>query len=363
MSKTKIASIVVIVVILGAWTALRLLTFYVPVGWVGVRTQQYGLFGQKGVVQEDFLPGWHRDLGPVDSWVMFDSTAQTLEMTREPQFGSRRGRDDVQVQSADGYAVSVDATIKYRIQAGNAHQVLKNTGAGDRYKSIVRNEAQEACMRLFGQMKTEDFYDPFIRRETATRVREMLSDSLKDNYVEVIDVLIRDVQFDPEYEKKIRRKKLADQEVELNKSMANAAETRGKTEVIEAETLKEVALIKKQLEAKLIEMEADTSRKIAKIKAEYEKYATEKGADADLDAAQKSARGTLLVKQAEAEGERLRNAAMLGVGGGIMAALEAAGNLHFEDITISTLNIDLLDLDAMATLLGAPRSEDRKEGR
>ena len=51
------------------------------------------------------------------------------------------------------------------------------------------------------------------------------------------------VEFDPEYELKIRKKKLADQEVELNKAMARAETMAGKTQVIEAETLKLVSVI------------------------------------------------------------------------------------------------------------------------
>jgi hypothetical protein len=42
------------------------------------------------------------------------------------------------------------------------------------------------------------------------------------------------------------------------------------------------------------------------------------------------------------------------VGGGIIVALEAAKNLNLEDVTISTVENDLLDIDGMATKLGAP---------
>jgi regulator of protease activity HflC (stomatin/prohibitin superfamily) len=355
MKVIKTISILIIVVIVGLWSIINLVTIYIPVGMVGVRTQEYGIFGQKGVVQEDFGPGWHRDLGPVDSWVLFDSTAQALEMTRAPGQGSMKGRDDVQVQSADGYAVSVDVTVRYRILTGGAHKLYEDTGSGTKYKIIVRNEAQRACIGLFGQMKTEDFYNPQERRVKADEVKKRLVESLQDNFVEVIDVLIRNVQFDPEYENKIRRKKLADQEVELNKSMARAEEMRGKTQVIEAETQKIVSIIQKEKEAELVRMQADTDREIAKIKAEYEKYATEKKADADLVAAQKYALGELLVRKAEAEGEGLRNQAMMGLGGSTIVALEAAKNLEFSDVTISTINIDLLDLDKMATKLGVPK--------
>lgn len=353
MRSIKLGAIGVIVVIAGFWVTLRVLTVDIPIGFVGVRTQEYGLIGKKGLVQEDFGPGYHRSLGPIDSWVFFDSTVQTLEMTRERGRGSDPGQDDVKVQSSDGNAVSVDVTVKYRIQDGHAYELYADTGSGSAYKEIVRSEAQRACMDLFGQMGTEDFYNPEVRRSTADRAKVQLGESLADNFVEVIDVLIRNVQFDPEYEGKIRMRKLADQEVELNKSLANAEKMRGKTQVIEAETKRLVAIIQKEKEAELIRMEAETDLEIATLRAEFEKYATEKTADADLIVAEKGAEGELLVKKAEAEGERLRNEAMMGVGGSTIVALEAAKNLNFKDVTISTLDIDILDIDKMATKLGA----------
>jgi regulator of protease activity HflC (stomatin/prohibitin superfamily) len=321
---------------------------------VGVRTQEYAIIGKKGVVQEDFSPGWHRALWPIDSWQYFDSTVQTLEMTRDPKRGDRKGRDDVQVQSADGYAVSVDVTLKYRIKPGKAHKLYVDTGSGIRYKAIVRNEAEKTCIAQFGGMKTEDFYNPHVRRTVAQDALASLQGSLQDNYVEVLDLLIRDVQFDPEYERKIQTKKLADQEVEVNKSLQRSREMQGKTEVIDAETKRLIKIIREEKQAELVRMRAETNVTIADIKAQSGKYATEKKADADVYAAKKDAEGHLLVKQAEAEGERLRNLAMQGVGGGIIVALEAAKNLNLEDVTISTVENDLLDIDGMATKLGAP---------
>jgi len=355
MKTIQLCSIFIIIAIVGSYILFKGCTIYIPIGQIGVRTQEYSLLSKRGIVQEDFGPGWHRNLGPIDSWVLFDSTVQTLEMTRDPEHGSVKGRDDVQVQSADGYAVSVDVTVKYRIKNNRAHKLYEDTGSGIKYKTIVRNEAERSCMGLFGQMKTEDFYNPEERMKKEKEVKELLTESLADNFVDVIDVLIRNVQFDPEYENKIRRKKLADQEVELNKSMAGAAEMKGKTQLIEAETEKKINIIKQEKEAELVRMKAETDKDIAKIKAEYDKYAVEKKAEADMIAAQKKAEGHLLVKKAEAEGEKLRNKAMQGAGGEIIVALEAAKNRNLTDATISTVNIDLLDIEGMANKLGAPR--------
>ena len=352
MRTIRFISILIIVLIAGGWLAKQSLTIHIPLGKAGVRVQQYGVFGKKGLVARDFGPGWHRNLGPIDTWELYDTTVQTLEMTKDPLRGSRTGRDDVKVQSADGYGVSVDVTVKFRIVPGQVFRLYQTIGKGTKYMTIVRNETESACVGLFGLLKTEDFYNPVERRQTADAVKEALAEKLVDKSMEVIDVLIREVEFDPEYENKIRRKKLADQEVEVNISEAEAERKSGQTQVIEAETKKLVDIITKEKEAELIRMEAEANLTIAKIEAGYERYAQEKKADADLVAALKGAEGQRLLKVAEAEGERLRNEALAGAGGSVIVALEAAKNLNLSDVTISTMEVDLLDINKMATKLG-----------
>ncbi len=357
MKTIKVISVVIVAMVMGAYIVARSLLIFIPVGQVGVRIQQYSVIGKKGVVQKDFNQGWHRDFGPIDQWELYDSTVQTLEMTKDPRHGAARTRDDVKVQSVEGNNISLDVTVKYRVAKGDAHKLYGDTGKGTKYRTIVRVESEETCMSLFGKLSTEEFYDPAAKRDTAVKVQEVLRASLKDNYIEVLDVLIRDVEFDPEYEAKIRQKKLADQEVRLNISLAKAAEMSGKTQVIEAETLKLLAIIVKEKEAELVTMQASTDLEVAKIQAQYKKYSTEKTADADLIKAANQAKGDLLVKTAQAEGERLRNEAMQGSGGNVIVALEAARNLNLSEATISTIEVDLLDVNGMANRLGLDDSK------
>jgi regulator of protease activity HflC (stomatin/prohibitin superfamily) len=361
MNYLKYLALGVIGVILLTIITLTMFVQYIPVGQVGVLTKVYGILGDKGVVKHDFGSGYHLNIPPLHSWIKFDKTVQTLEMTRDPMHGSERGRDDVQVQSADGYKVSVDVTIKYRIADNKAHKVYQNSGSGNKYKRIVRNESEEACINSFGKMRTESFYNPKKRSQAAREIKNALSDSLSDNYAEVIDVLIRNVQFDPDYEKRIQRKKLADQEVELNRSLKKAREKQGLREVTEAETQRELEVINREQEAEITKKRAQTERQIAEIRANAKRKAREKRADADLIAAQNRAKGTLRIKEAEAAGEALRNEAMAGSGGDVIVALEAARNLQLGNITVSTQSIDFLDLDHMIRRLGfsvAPESTE-----
>lgn len=340
---------VVVVALVG-----RLCVVRVQLGEVGVRTDEW----TGGLVKEDFGPGWHRNLGPMHRWVFFDSTVQTLEMSEESFHMDDVPGDSLSLKSSDGNNVDVDVTVKYRIQEGKAYVLYQKKGPGNAYKLTFQQEALNACRTVFGRMKTEDFYDPEMKVQMSQDAKELLTTAVTDLGVEVIDILIRHVRFDPGYERKIQDKKLAVQEAKVNQSKTLAAEQKGITQTVEADTEALKLQIEAEKKAKIVEMEAELAKAIATIQAEAIKYEMERKAQADLYAAEKRAEGQLLVKQAEAAGERLRNEAMAGVGGAIMVALEAAKNLQLGDLVVSTQRTDFLDIEKIVTKLGLPTEEE-----
>ncbi len=345
----KLVVVAITLTLLFLGTLGESLMYKVPLGMVGVRTQRLAFFGSQGVVREDFGPGWHRNLWFVDEWNRFDGTVQTFHMSDSSGY-------PFQLKSHDGYSVSLDVTVKYRIRPGQAHGVLVKFGPGDRYQSFIQNLARDACRSAFGTMKTEEFYQPASRNKATERARTNLIAILKDNEadVDIIEILIRDVKFDEQYERKIKDKKLADQDIELNKSKGLSAQQKGLTQKILAETDAMVKVIQQTRDATLMQMKAEMDKKINKIVADYQKYVTETRADADLYAAEKNAAGTLLIKKAEAAGEDLRRRALLGPGGATIAALETVRNLRLGDVVFSTLRFDPLDVNQVLTKLGVP---------
>ena len=365
--------ILLCLLICGLVLTYKVIMIRIPLGYVGVLTQQYAVMGEKGVVNEDFSPGWHRDFGPIHNWILFDATVQTIEMSKNPRmesassslFGNREvsevmqgEKDDVQLKSSDGYSISLDITLKFKIRPGSAHMLYQDSGGDNNYKQIVRNLALNTFREVFGGMKTEDFYNPEIRNASAEAVQKNLGAKLEARYVELIDVLIRDIAFDPQYEGKILQKKLADQDVELNKSESLAAEKRGETQRITAEADAMVKVIAKERDGEVLKMKAEAQRQVAEITSKAEKEAAQITADADLFAAQTIAEGTQLVKEAEAEGERLRAGAIMGDGGANLVALEAAKVLNLSDMTVSTLETDFLDIESIMKLLGARSTKE-----
>lgn len=377
MKFIKTLSVLIILAVAGAFIAAQFLFIKIELGKTGVRTQQYALFGEKGVVQKDFAPGWHRNLPLLDIWKIFDATVQTTEFTTEHERQETRkiysflsstsrkylnsetngGPNQVELKSKDGYTVRLDVTVKYRITPGEVHKLYKELGSEARYKGIVRDQVQKVLRDTFGTMRTEGFYNPEIRRIKTTEASILLSKELSESSIELIGILIRDIAFDPTYERKILDKKLADQDVELNKSRATAEEKKGETNRIAAETEAKVRVIEQELKAKQLTMKADTDKEIAQLNADARLTAAKLKADADLYKAELQAKGTLLEKEARAEGERLKATALNTPGGQNLVAYEIVQQLNLGEVIVSTQNNDFLDVESILEKVGASAKE------
>lgn len=321
---------------------LRALTIKIPPGQTGVLNAEW----TRGLVEEDYGPGFHWDIGPLHTWIRFDTTVQTFNMSMKEDEGP------LQVKSADGATVAIDVTVKYRIKPGRTWKVLKDNGPGEAYKIKVRNEAINVLRRELGALQTEAFYDPVIRQTRAAQMEKALSERLASLDIELIKILIRDLKFDEAFEVRIREKSLAQQDVELNQARTEAAKERGKTNDIIAQTKAKVVVIDQEKEKTLIALRATNDKTIAQIRADANKKEIETRSDADLFAAQMRAQGELEVRRAEAEAERMRRESLAIAGADVYVALELAKSLNLGELTISTQMVDPLDIEGMMKRLG-----------
>lgn len=322
----------------------------VGVDQVGVRTIIWGV--KRGIVQKDYGPGWHRAVTAIDQWDLYDSTVQTLELAKEPSRLGHDERKEAAIRTADDYDVSADIIVKYQIKRGEAWQLRQDIGVGERYKIIVENETRDIARSVLGKMVERDLYNPEEKRKRAAEFKIQLTERLVPRHVDIIDVLILELRFDPQLERKIKNIKLAELDNVLNKSKALAAEQRGITQTIDADTEAIAQKIGGDKERAITVLDAETTKKTIELLAEADKYLIQRKAEGDLYKEQRIADGNLLIKQSQAEGERLRREAISGMGGDIIVALEAARNVNLADVNISSLDINLLDVDDMATRLG-----------
>lgn len=340
-----------IIVLIGlSIIGVKFFVIKVSVDQIGVRTKIWGV--SRGIVQKDYGPGWHRAISGIDQWDLYDCTIQTLEFAKEPSRLGHDERKEAAIRTADDYDVSVDMIVKYQIIRGSTWKLRQDLGAGERYKIIVENEIRDIARSVFGRMIERDLYNPVEKRKRAEECKIQLTERLATRHVDVIDVLILEMRFDPQLERKIKNIKLAELDNVLNKSKTLAAEQRGITQTIDADTEAIAQKITGDKERAVTVLDAETSKAITEILAEADKYYVQKRAEGDLYKQQRIAAGTLLIKQSQAEGERLRREALTGAGGDVIVAMEAARNMNLADVNLSSLDMNLLDVEDMATRLG-----------
>ncbi len=309
---------------------------------VGVLTRNVGFGSQGGVVSEDFGPGWHLNVPMIHHWTILPARVRRVELTKDPRHRSPLGDDALLVQSSDGDRVIVDLEVFYRILPGHAHKLVQDSGVGDGHVRVLKSLARDSLRVVFGTLDTEQFYDPQARHEKSREAITELRAALAPRSLEVVDILVLDIEFEPKYEQKIKDKKLADQSGELNKAQARSAKERAVVAGIQLETTKQVKLIETTAEAES-----------ARIRAEAEKHAAQRRAEADLYRSQLTAKGNLAVARAEAKVKRAKTAALGGSGGANLAALEAVSKIKIDSIAFPTGGSDWFDVRTMATRLGA----------
>lgn len=309
---------------------------------VGVRTRKMALFGQKGVEDRIYAQGATYFFLPfVNDWHVFDTKLQNLEMTFSKIRGDRRSQDDLVFKTIDGNDISLDVIIAYRIDANKAPHILQYVARDDTTlrDTIVRTVARSKPRDIFGELKTESFYVAKARETQSNKAKEALQQILGPMGIVVEKVLTNDYRFNAEYTKAIEDKKVADQQVEKNKSAQRAAaeEYKRKLEEAKGEVNKLVADADGQyLKAKI---EADVYQEQQKLLAQAiqaEAIANAKGIQ-EMNNALAAPGGEAIVKLKIAEALQDKRIILLPVSEGGM-------NLKTTDINrlIETLGVKAL---------------------
>ena len=305
---------------------------------VGVRTRKLALFGKKGVDSKVYEPGSTFILIPlINDWHTFDTKLQNLEFTYHRGKGDRKNRDDLLFKTIDGNDISLDVIIVYRIDPAKAYLILQNVARNDRElrEKIIRTITRSKPRDIFGELKTEEFYVAAQREEQAKKAKDILQTMLDPMGIIIEKVLTKDYRFNPNYQKAIEDKKVADQKVERNKSAQHAA--------------------KEEYKRKLEEVRGEVNKLIADVDGEYLKAKIQ--VDAYYEKQKLLADAIRAEGIAEAKGIREMNDAMAGSGGEALVKLEIAEALQGKKIYLlpvseGGMNLKTTDINALLNTMG-----------
>lgn len=282
--------IIPLVIFFGGYWLASCASVYVGPAQLGVRQVYYG--ANSGIRKELLTTGTHLIISGYERVHLFPTDLQTLNMSgaAEQVLGGRK-TDAINIQTSDGYRVTIDATILYRIR--DPYLTITQVGPGKLYEdSVVIPRADKALRKSLGELNSEEFYQGPKRIQQTKVAFEQLQPEFHDKGIELVKILVRKITYDNAYQHQIEQRKIQDQMVFKNRAEGAAArEEAHKREIISAgQALVKVALEKGQSER-------------AQILA-----------DANLYQRSKAAEGDLLVKTAQAQGTELENRALEGAG-------------------------------------------------
>ena len=284
--------------------AFVLLVFIFTFGWINVHPTEVAdeinkvagkvLEMPKGVGYH-FYNRWFTDM-VIYKVASRPFPSQTMKSERSDDY-------TMDLKTNDGQNIKVDLTLIYSLRANEVPLLHQQIGVGYEDQIILPQLRSEARLAL-GGYSAEEIYQGKVRDEIQMGIKEKLSKALaKYPAIQIQDALMRHFIFSIEFEKAIEQKKLAAQQVEINKNKALAQEEEAKRQEAEARGAKLKAI-----------QEAEGRAQSAKIEADAERYKLEQ-----------EALGNLAIYKADAEGKRLQ-AEALG-GGQNVVALKFAENI------------------------------------
>jgi len=225
---------------------------------------------ERGVVISAIQPGGYRQepLQPGLSWIIpffenvivYPISRQTYTMSIAPSEGEIQGDDSITARTSDGQEIFVDASVIFAIDP--AEVVGVHIDWQDRYAAeLIRPLARGVIRDVVSQYQVEQVVTS-QRVEMINQIQIDMSKKLADNGITLVDFILRNITFSPEYAASVEQKQIAEQ---LAQQAAFVVEQRRQ----EAEQARQVA----QGRADAVVIEAEGAAEARIIQAEAEKEA------------------------------------------------------------------------------------------
>ena len=259
---------------------------------------------------------------------VLDKRVQVLKMTAAEIDEKHPQGNPVTIKSIDGGDVVLDLQIQYTLNPDDAVHIIKNTGVGDIFKQKwLYDYARTICYYCYGELSLDEFPIASKCDIKAQNARNEINKMLEPHGFIVTSIDLTDYRYYREYAEKIQERRLADKEVEEQKTRASAARENQRRVVVE-ETKKlevEVARFRGEMDKRI--MDARGSAEAKKQDAEAYLIRIRFEADAEYERLARDSEAILATVKTEAEGVRLLRNALDGDGGRNLVRLEYAKRL------------------------------------
>jgi len=200
--KINLSPTLIVLILVGLILMLISMSYRViPQGYAGIKFNQvfrtYTVLGEGGNLIIPFLEN------------LYQYDLQVREYTLSSSV-KRKGEGTLWGITSDGVSVGVEATLLYQINRDSLIKFHRNVGMD--YEAKVIQPVSKSAIKSVISKYTSDGLLSFGRTGLDLEIKGILRNKLEPIGINVLDVLIRDIKFSPDYEKALEEKKLAEQE-------------------------------------------------------------------------------------------------------------------------------------------------------
>jgi regulator of protease activity HflC (stomatin/prohibitin superfamily) len=260
----KVGRITTVILVL-AVVAIMLTT--VSAGLVFLQPEQRGVVisavSPQGYRSQALTPGLHWIIPFFENVVTYPISKQNYTMSATPGEGVIQGDDAITARTFDGQQIYIDASVLYEIDPAkvvNVHIQWQNRYQND----LVRAQARGITRDAVSQFNVEEVVST-KRLDLTKNIHDTLAQKLSDNGLILVDYILRNITFTPEYAASVEQKQIADQQaqqakfvVEQRKQEAEqarqVAQGQADAAVINAKGLADARVIQAQAEAQALDL-------------------------------------------------------------------------------------------------------------
>ena len=250
--------------------AFAIVSSFVSAGLVFIEPQERGVvisaLSPQGYRSEALTPGLRWIIPFAERVERYPISQQTYTMSIAPIEGDIQGDDSITARTSDGQEIFVDASVIFSIDPTKVVEV--HIKWQDRYRNeLVRAQARGIIRDAVSQFGVEEVYST-RRLDMVDEVERQMAIKLAENGLLLVDFVLRNITFSPEYAASIEQKQIAEQlaqqavfVVEQRRQEAEqarqVAEGKADAAVIAATGAAEARIIEAEAEAKALEVIAN----------------------------------------------------------------------------------------------------------
>lgn len=233
----------------------------VSAGLVFVQPEERGVVisavAPKGYREQALQPGLNWIVPFLENVVTYKISRQTYTMSIAPSEGQIQGDDSITARTSDGQEVFVDASVIFTVdpdQVVKVHIEWQSRFADELVRPLARGIIRDAI----SQYGVEEVYSS-KRLELTKQIYTSMAQKLKENGLLLIDFVLRNITFSPEYAASVEQKQISEQQAQQAKLIVEQRKQEAEQARQVAQGLADASVIKAkgEAEARLVQAGAE----------------------------------------------------------------------------------------------------------